>query len=430
MAVRQYIGARYVTKIYENSLDPSSAEWEAGVTYEPLTMVTYLNSSYLSKKTVPGSIGDPAANPSYWAVTGAYNGQILNLQNQIDRLNNDVIPPIRDRFQLSGRKFIVICDSYGNDLNTDNRNFYEQSFYELNHSDYYDFHRGSSGFSKTGSLNFLTVLTDNDSAITDKSEITDIIVCGGANDQDNINDIENGIYNFMTYVKANYPNANVYIGHFTNAIRALLGQQLRASINKYRELSVKYGAGYIQNSEYIMAKMSFFENADAVHPTETGNRALTKYFSQFLLTGNIDVYETAQGCFEAATADITIDYDRVYFMQHNGLINIGGIGAGGALKFTSSTPVSVAAGLNIINNLLKVKDGFFYSLIYNFPAINVTMGDRDDMFAGNIFAYNIEDYKISKIGFTTMTPTAKTVSTFFVNLGSFAYSIFDGYSPS
>ena len=39
--VRQYIGARYVTKIYENSLDPSSAEWEANVTYEPLTLVTF-----------------------------------------------------------------------------------------------------------------------------------------------------------------------------------------------------------------------------------------------------------------------------------------------------------------------------------------------------------------------------------------------------
>ena len=90
MAMRQYIGARYVIKVYENSLDPSSADWEAGVNYEPLTMVTYLNSSYLSKKEVPGSIGDPASNPSYWVTTGAYNGQILNLQNQIDQLQKQI----------------------------------------------------------------------------------------------------------------------------------------------------------------------------------------------------------------------------------------------------------------------------------------------------------------------------------------------------
>ena len=88
MSVRQYIGARYVTKIYENTLDPSSAEWQAGVTYEPLTLVTYLNGSYLSKKTVPGAVGDPASNPAYWAQTGFYNGQISSLQAQIDEINN------------------------------------------------------------------------------------------------------------------------------------------------------------------------------------------------------------------------------------------------------------------------------------------------------------------------------------------------------
>ena len=83
----RYIGARYVTKVYENSLDPSSAEWEGGVTYEPLTMVTYNNGSYLSKKEVPGNIGNPAANPSYWTQTGFYNGQIANLQDQINDIN-------------------------------------------------------------------------------------------------------------------------------------------------------------------------------------------------------------------------------------------------------------------------------------------------------------------------------------------------------
>lgn len=76
MAVRQYIGARYVTKVYENSQDPTSAEWEANINYEPLTMVTYNMGSYLSKKDVPASVGDPATNPTYWVQTGFYNGQI------------------------------------------------------------------------------------------------------------------------------------------------------------------------------------------------------------------------------------------------------------------------------------------------------------------------------------------------------------------
>lgn len=82
--IRQYIGARYVLKIYENSVDPLSADWEANTSYEPLTMVNYNNSSYISRKEVPANIGNPVDNPTYWALSGLYNGQIAHLQDQID----------------------------------------------------------------------------------------------------------------------------------------------------------------------------------------------------------------------------------------------------------------------------------------------------------------------------------------------------------
>ena len=88
--MRQYIGARYVIKIYQNSQDPSSCEWEAGVTYEPLTMVTYQNSSYLSRSDVPATAGDPATSTTYWAQTGYYNGQIAQLQSDVSGLQSDV----------------------------------------------------------------------------------------------------------------------------------------------------------------------------------------------------------------------------------------------------------------------------------------------------------------------------------------------------
>ena len=90
---RQYIGARYTIKVYENSQTPGSADWEANVVYEPLTMVTYGYSSYLSKKEVPANIGDPATNPSYWVTMGSYNGQIANLQSQIDAIHDLYVTP-------------------------------------------------------------------------------------------------------------------------------------------------------------------------------------------------------------------------------------------------------------------------------------------------------------------------------------------------
>lgn len=100
--IRQYIGARYVTKIYENSLDSSSAEWESGVIYEPLMLVTYNNGSYLSKKTVPANIGNPSANPTYWVQTGYYNGQITSLQAQIDQINLDRVKATPEMYGAVG----------------------------------------------------------------------------------------------------------------------------------------------------------------------------------------------------------------------------------------------------------------------------------------------------------------------------------------
>lgn len=84
----QYIGARYVVKVYENSTDPSSAEWEANVNYEPLTLVTRNYGSYLSRKNVPASVGEPSENGAYWAQTGFYNGQIASLEHEVERLEN------------------------------------------------------------------------------------------------------------------------------------------------------------------------------------------------------------------------------------------------------------------------------------------------------------------------------------------------------
>lgn len=97
MALHQYIGARYVPKFYENSL--GSAEWQSGVIYEPLTIVTYNNNSYTSKKAVPATVGDPSSNPEYWVATGVFNEQLSALSSAVSALSGrvDDIEDIIDR---------------------------------------------------------------------------------------------------------------------------------------------------------------------------------------------------------------------------------------------------------------------------------------------------------------------------------------------
>lgn len=89
MATRQYVGARYVPK-FANPI-----EWSKDRAYEPLEMVTYLGSTYTSKKPVPQNV--EIANTEYWVLSGNYNAQVEtyrqavdNLNSAVDRLNNKV----------------------------------------------------------------------------------------------------------------------------------------------------------------------------------------------------------------------------------------------------------------------------------------------------------------------------------------------------
>ena len=82
--VKQYVGARYVPKF------ASPLEWAADTSYEALTIVTFNNASYTSKIQVPPTVGNPANNPKYWALTGNYNAQVELYRQETVNYNNDV----------------------------------------------------------------------------------------------------------------------------------------------------------------------------------------------------------------------------------------------------------------------------------------------------------------------------------------------------
>ena len=88
MAVRQYIGARYVPVFFENS--DGTSEWRANTLYEPLTIVTWNNNTYTSKRSVPANIGNPSENPYYWAAMSNFNQQIQELTEQVNAMQEDV----------------------------------------------------------------------------------------------------------------------------------------------------------------------------------------------------------------------------------------------------------------------------------------------------------------------------------------------------
>lgn len=107
MATRQYIGARYVPKFFENSATGDST-WASNTTYEPLTMVMWNSVVYTSKKYVPASVGNPAENASYWVATSNASEQIAQLAEQVAALEetvegvSDSVEGIENKFGSNG----------------------------------------------------------------------------------------------------------------------------------------------------------------------------------------------------------------------------------------------------------------------------------------------------------------------------------------
>lgn len=80
--VRQYIGARYVPRFMGN--------YDATQIYEALDVVDNgLGTSYIAK--IPTPANTPLTNTTYWAVYGSTSGAIINLQNQINKLNAETV---------------------------------------------------------------------------------------------------------------------------------------------------------------------------------------------------------------------------------------------------------------------------------------------------------------------------------------------------
>ena len=82
--VKHYVGARYVPKF------ASPIQWAANTSYEALTIVAFNNDSYTSKVPVPATVGNPADNPDYWALTGNYNAQFEQYRQEMENYNAQV----------------------------------------------------------------------------------------------------------------------------------------------------------------------------------------------------------------------------------------------------------------------------------------------------------------------------------------------------
>ena len=284
---RQYIGARYVPKF----ADPIA--WDKANSYEALTIVTYLNNSYTSKKPVPANT--EITDTEYWVVTGNYNAQVEEYRQETEKVKEDINNEKIDRENADialqekidnitdsqNRKFILIGDSYGVNNPPTWKDLFVTDFPDTLFNVL-----GSTGFVTTNPKTFLEMLTETVNTLTEeqKKKITDVVVVGGFNDASWLKAgitttvaIKEAILTFVNYVKNNLPNAVVRLGYagwctgelenaseYFSAIRAVMDVYNKTFTDKLYT---------IPNVNIVLTQANLMDETH-FHPTSVGEQIL------------------------------------------------------------------------------------------------------------------------------------------------------------
>lgn len=213
---------------------------------------------------------------------------LIGAVNEVNEIAN------RNSATIAGRYFVFLGDSYAEVLDED-KNFFQWTaqYLGLSASQYKQYHQSGIGFTDVNSHGtFLQLLQTNASQLAaDADKITDIVVCGGANDYGNMADTKTAISAFVTYVKSTYPNAVVSIAHVgrPTATSSAISNALNKSLPAYKACG-QYGAKYLHNTQFLLHDTR--NQSDGNHPNATGIFYMAIGLSQALLSGSCDARYT------------------------------------------------------------------------------------------------------------------------------------------
>lgn len=271
--MRQYIGARYVPKFFEGA--GGSPEWVSGIPYEALTIVTYLGSSYTSKKSVPAGID--ILNTDYWVCTANFNSQLQNITDSItadEAVLNDLNDYVHTR---SSAKYWYIGDSFAAQSDS--------------WCDYLDGYLGTTahrtaepsiGYVHAGSVSGLNLADKIAADTADLSDITDVIVVAGINDCNSTSIGTPSVFvtafrNAMAAIKTKAPNAKIWVTFNATYFNGSQSANSYFISKVYRELcgmtSRLANCRFIKSPFFAIQYKAFIQ-ADGAHPNNSGSNTL------------------------------------------------------------------------------------------------------------------------------------------------------------
>lgn len=300
MAVREYVGARYVPLF----ADP--IEWNDKRTYEPLTIVEHEGNSYTSRQFVP--LGIDISNEDFWALTGNYNAQVeqyrqevLAFDGRITKNANDIAKNANDIAAVKtvadnlgshvGTEFIVIGDSWSDtDPSTTTYIKWPVTFQKYTRMNIHNYAR--NGASVVGSTpdpgksgNFLGQVNKAiDDTSFDHSKVELIVIMGGVNDYRSgrtFSDVAEAWSGHIASLTAAFPKARIvsFLNYqiflsrdewnWTNLAKRIIRERSGCPVHSM--------IGWVSGSQFI---------EDKVHPNDAGYRQLCSNMIACCFGGN------------------------------------------------------------------------------------------------------------------------------------------------
>lgn len=269
MAIRQYIGARYVPRFM--------GTYDATQIYEALDVVDNgSGTSYIARKTTPA--GTPLTDTDYWFVYGASSGAILQLQQDVADLKDEKTDNMKER------RFCIIGDSYcvqGGAVLAPAM----MTALGVDAANYDVFANGSYGF--IGSVPGCTFLSLAQ-LVTNPEKYTDVIILGGHNDRSQTDAaLLSAALTLDTYIKANFTNVKrIYLGFIAARIDdSGMYSLMKTVYGQYNMIAKELGHIYLHGVHMVALNPAYWASGDVVHPIAAGLEEIGKQCAQAILTG-------------------------------------------------------------------------------------------------------------------------------------------------
>lgn len=348
MSVHTYVGARYIPR-FVGTYDPTQI-------YEALDVVDNgSGTSYIARKTVPA--GTPLTDTTYWFVYGAASGAIIALQNDMITAQNDIISLQGDMTGAQNDitqiqkdisvKYLIITDSYGLSVNSSSQTFIEVA-------------EGLTGLTldseSTSSGGFGGGVKVKDGLVNytgDRSAITDIIVVCGANDVNTgltFTDIYNGIVDFDTYAKSEYPNAKIHLLGVGTCYQAAATYSADARMGMMEAYisTAKALAWAVPESSFYLLHDNRYLQADLLHPNANGvdeiGRLLAQYINGRTFTFLHRNYHTDFNTYGSNITTVSLKFDEL--MCDNDYMWYRNDASLAMMSATFTTPLALSGGVS------------------------------------------------------------------------------------